>query len=182
MITPQIIHDPRKSDRLPLLMDELSMQNINNAVIWEATIDLPTVEASINKSHKDIIRWAKERNMDEVCVFEDDLMFQDQYSWRMFLENKPQKFDLYMGGAYGMNKMGSEFGDEHGVDLVDSFQGLHCYICHSDYYDRFLAVPDDAHIDVAQGGKGTFYVCRPMIGYQRPGYSATARKEVNYNQ
>jgi hypothetical protein len=178
MITPQIIHDPRKSDRLPLLMDELSMQNINNAVIWEATINLATVEASINKSHKDIIRWAKERDLDEVCIFEDDLMFQDQYSWKTFLDNKPDSFDLYMGGAYGMSKVGEDVG---GSVRVERFVGMHCYICSKRYYDTFLGVSDDEHIDQAQAGLGAFYVCSPMIGYQRPGYSSTAKKMVNYN-
>lgn len=178
MITPQIIHDPRKSDRLPLLMDELSNQNINNAVIWEATINLETVEASINKSHKDIIRWAKERDLDEVCIFEDDLMFQDQYSWQTFLENKPAEFDLYLGGTYGMEKVE----EEDGVYKARSFAGFHCYICSKKFYDKFLEVPDCDHIDVTMAGRGDFYVCKPMVAYQRPGYSSTARKFVNYNQ
>jgi hypothetical protein len=190
MITPQIIHDPRNDKRLSLLMDELHNQNINNAVIWEATIDLPTVEASINKSHKDIIRWAKERDLEEVCIFEDDLMFQDQYSWKYFLDNKPTNgFDLYMGGAYGIGKF--EQG-AYGVDAVRqesetllrirSFQGLHCYICHKNFYDIFLSMPNDEHIDVTLADHGEYYVCMPMIAYQRPGFSATAKREVNYNQ
>jgi len=177
VITLQIIHDIRRPERLVRLMEELAMQGIDNAIIREGTINGPTVEASITKSHKDIIRWAKESGLKEVAVAEDDLMFADQNSWKYFLDNKPESFDLYLAGAYGMNILR----ETDSLLWVKSFQGLHCYICTEKYYDTFLGLSDTGHIDVEQEGKGQFAVCRPMVGFQRPGFSATARKEVNYN-
>lgn len=181
-LQPQIINDPRNPERLGPLMEQLSNQGINDAVVWEACITEPTVEASINRSHKDIVRWAQERELEECCIMEDDVQFING-GWKAFLASKPDSFDLYLGGAYGLNRLAEErIAKESPVAELQSFQGLHFYIIHSKYYDKFLSVPDNAHIDVAQAGLGLFYVCQPMIAIQRPGFSATARKHVNYNQ
>ena len=49
---------------------------------------------------------------------------------------------------------------------VQKFSGLHCYVCHSRFYDTFLAADEDIDIDQALWGKGRFIVCNPMVAIQ----------------
>ena len=47
-----------------------------------------------------IVQWAKDNGLKEVCIAEDDLGFTCDDAWRYYLENKPEKFDVYIGGSY----------------------------------------------------------------------------------
>ena len=147
---------------------ELAEQGIKDYRIWEPVHDPDSVIRSINLSHKQIIRWAKENNIPEVAIFEDDCMFTAPGAWDHFLAEKPVwKFDIWLGGTYGLNKPIT--------GKVDKINGIHCYICSERFYDTFLAVPDDIHVDVALDGLGLYYICYPFVAIQRPGWSSNSR-------
>lgn len=108
-------------------------------------------------------------------------MFPADDGWQYFLRNKPDKFDLYFGGIYGLNELAiTKIQNTAGAVPIHNFAGLHCYIISENYYDKFLSLPEDKHID-DQPGLGSYYVCAPMAALQRPGWSSNAQRPVDYN-
>lgn len=167
-----IIHNFEREDRFNLLMDELSKQGIYDFKLIPSVHDVMGVKHGINKAHKNCVRYAKDHKLDEIIIAEDDVRFTHPDSFQYFLKNKPQSFDLYLSGIY--------LGDI--VDgKVKSFSGLHLYIVHSKFYDKFLSVPTDEHIDRALGGLGDFHVCYPFAAIQYNGYSQNAMCDMNYD-
>lgn len=167
---PNIIYDYRRSERHEPLMRELYNQGIEEYKIWNP-VEAKTVVESINLTHKMIVRWAKEMEMEMVLIFEDDIMFPASNGYEYFLRNLPETFDIYSGGTY-TNDLGNK----------NILCGFHCYITNSCFYDRYLSVSDKEHIDTAIDNMGgNFKVCRPMAALQRPGFSANNKVIVNYN-
>lgn len=177
-----VLYDNRpQPDKLPILMAELRRQGIEPTKIW-SPIEAKTVIASINRSHKAIVRYAKEIELSEVVLIEDDCQFVAPDGWQYFLNHKPDDYDIYLGGCYGLNKVAfNTVREQVGAIEIHNFVGLHCAIIHSRYYDRFLSVPDNEHIDTIQAGMGKFYLCYPMAAIQRKGFSANNMAEVDYN-
>ncbi len=175
-----IIINPNKPIPNATLYNELDRHGID-AKFWEPIYDSQNVVRSINLSHKQIVRFAVEHHLPEICIMEEDVMFTAKDGWFYFLANKPESFDLYLGGAYGLNdKAWDRIANTKGAVLINNFAGLHCYIINESYYEKFLGLPDDIHID-NQPGMGVFYVCAPMPALQHPGWSSNAQQHVNYN-
>ena len=170
-----VLHDYRLPDScLDALAFELERQGLDDYSMMPAICGRSSVAASINASHKQIIRLARDMGLPEVCVLESDVGFPVPDAWRYFLANKPEQYDLYLGGTYG-----EVLRDDEGYyTLIPA--GFHCYCISAGYYDRFLAVPDDEHIDTAQRG-GRFRLCFPFAAIQREGWSANNQRRVDYN-
>lgn len=163
-----ILHDTRMSERWQPLVNEILSQGIKNTEVFDPVECSDSVIKSINLSHKAMIRAAKERELPEVCILEDDVCFAAPGAWERFLEDTPPSpFDIYLGGAYGLNRPIA--------NLTDKINGFHCYICRERFYDTFLSVPDDVHIDTAMDGKGVFYIAYPFLALQRASRSANTR-------
>lgn len=109
---------------------------------------------------------------------EDDVRFPALDGWQYFLKNKPHDFDVYIAGSYLVDNPDSW---QPPLIKVNEWVGNHCIIISEKYYDRFLNVSRETHIDTAQRGLGDFYVCFPMAATQRPGFSSNAKQKVNYN-
>jgi hypothetical protein len=163
-----VIYDDRRFERFEPLVNELFIQNIDYQ-IWKPVEAKTTVE-SINKSHKAIVRWAKEMRLPMVAIGEDDLCFPAKDGWRYFLNLMPDSFDLYLACTYTppiTNRI---------------ICGFHCYVVHERFYDRYLGVPDDCHIDTEISNRGgDFKFCYPFAALQRPGFSANNMAVTNYN-
>ncbi len=172
-----VLYDNRRIEKWEPLIQELRSQEVAPTKVWEPILEKTVVE-SINLSHKAIIKYAKEKGLPEVCIIEDDLMFSGNGAWDYFMRNKPLGFCIYSGGTYLINNP-----EEYKEPLikVNEYVGNQLIVVSERYYDTFLSVPDNAHIDVAQSGLGDFYVCFPMVALQRPGFSANAQAKVNYN-
>lgn len=182
---PHIIVDPAR----PVLVEKLSSinhwQNFESVQVWDPVRDSNSTLRSINLSHKQIVSYAKQNKLKEICILEEDVMFTAPDSWDMFLAHKPEKFDIYLGGAYGLNNTAlKRIQQEAGTDMIaaeiHNFAGLHCYVISENYYDRFLDTPEDKHID-DQAGRGRFFVCFPFVALQNPGWSSNNRKIQDYN-
>lgn len=161
------------SPRIPILLNELQQQGINEFNIVDGVHDKTSVVRAINLSHKKIVWQALEDGLPEVCIFEDDIKFTDLGAWDYFLANKPKDFDLYLGGIY--------LGDITPDGTTKAFTALHCYIIHSRFYATFLSTPEDTHIDRALDNLGKYVVCQPMVAIQYPGYSANTGKDETYD-
>lgn len=162
-----IRHTPQDYGRL---LNEFEEQGIVDYKFWDAVVlkDKPIVD-SIAASHKMIVRWAKDNNISQCCVVEQDATFTSPNAWKYFLDNKPEIFDLYLWGS-------------HTVPLQNSIVcGFQLYIIAEKFYDQFLAVPNNNHIDTAMCDiKGDYHFCYPFPCLQRPGYSVNNDDIVNY--
>lgn len=172
-----IIIDNRFPDKYGKLLEELIRQEITDYKLWDAIV-LPDVVKSINYSHKAIVLNAKKTGLKEVCIFEDDCYFPNEKGWQYFLKNKPHDFDVYIGGSYLLD---NRYDWVEPLVKVDSWVGNHCIIISEKYYDTFLSLPENEHIDTANTGKGDFYICYPFAALQRRGYSSNNKAIVDYN-
>lgn len=168
-----IIHGNRH-ERLSLLKEQLDSQNIWDYKIWDGEHCVDSVVRSINLSHKKIVQYAKDNDLSEICIAEDDIKFTHPNSFNYFLENKPDSFDMYLGGCYL-----PEFNPNQ---TLKSFCALHLYIISERFYDIFLALPEREHLDRAMAGLGVFILCNPMVAVQSNGFSQNTGKEENYDR
>jgi len=164
----------RRKQRLPKLLEELERQGIEDYEFWDA-IYLPSVKAGINAAHKQIVRYAQLAGWEEVCIAEDDLQFTNEKSWEYFLEHKPSDYHLYLSMIY--------LGEPDENNIVKEFTGLTLYIVKSDFYEKFLSVPGDDHIDhlLSKTG-GKFVVCKPFVAKQFNGLSSNTGKWESYDK
>lgn len=161
-----------RGERLPRLMNEIKTQNIDYN-LWEGVFDPKSVIRSINLAHKKIVQYAKDTNMECICIAEDDVQFTCPTSYKYFIENIPQEYDLYLGGIY--------LGDIQEDKSVKHFTGMHLYIIHNKFYDTFLSTDPNTHIDIALADLGYYKVCNPFAAIQFNGFSANTGKEENYD-
>lgn len=144
-----------------------------DAVYWNG-IRLKNTITAVSQSHKQIVRFAKENDLNEIAIAEDDVLFTSLNSWKYFLEKKPKDFDLYLGGIYTGHP---HFNDV--PNLLYSFTGFHLYIIRKKFYDTFISVPETSSIDALLSGMGAYFLCNPMVAKQRNGYSFHRKKEVD---
>ncbi len=166
-----IIHGNR-GDRFPNLMKELNSQFITDYELWPS-VYLPSIKASINAAHKQIVEYARLAEWDYVAIAEDDLQFTSLNSWDYFLKNIPPDFDMYLSMVY--------LGQPDENNVVKEFTGMTLYVVAKKFYDKFLSVPDDDHIDRLLGGLGRFIVCDPFVAKQYNGFSSNTGKDENYD-
>ena len=153
------------------LLAEQEMNRVGvDACYWPAITGPRTIKA-ISQSHKMIVRWAKEQRLKEIAIAEDDIIFTSLIGWEYYLINKPEDFDLYIGGHYS----GPHFPD----NTVKYFTGLTLYIIHERFFDTLLAADERRNIDSCLNGLGKFVVCNPEVAKQRNGYSYHRKKVVN---
>lgn len=175
-----IIVNPYRPYPNTTLEQELDRQGID-AKIWQGVHDPDSVVRSIGLSHKQIVQFATLHYLPQICIMEEDVWFPAQDGWWYFQKNIPDNFDLYLGGAYGLNQTALKaVANGAGPIAINNFAGLHCYVINENYYEKFLNLPEDKHID-DQPGLGRFYVCAPFAALQYPGWSSNARHLVDYN-
>lgn len=176
-IVPNILYDDRRPEFAPFIEEEMRNQKIIEYIIHSPILDNNIVK-SINISQKEIVRKAKERADKYCCIMEHDIWFKSLNGWRYFIENIPEKFDIYIGGSY-LKDIGVKYTSP--LTKVNSYIGNHCIIISERYYDIFLETNETEHIDSAQTGRGEFYLCYPMIAFQRPGFSFNNKTICDYN-
>ncbi len=166
-----IIFDNRQPDDYERLTNEFEVQGIADYKFWDAVVLKESVVESINASHKMIVKDAKERKLKEVVIAEQDLTFPANDGWDYFLRSKPNGFDIYVACSY--------------VPPISNniLCGFHLYIVSEKFYDDFLSIPNNSHIDTAANDlKGDYKYCYPFAALQRPGFSANnPGSPVNYN-
>ena len=161
-----------RSERMPKLLNELQIQGLEYK-LWQGIHDVDSVVRSINLSHKQIVQYAKDNDLESICIAEDDIKFTCPTSYKYFLDNKPQKFDLYLGGIY--------LGDIREDNSVASFTGMHLYIIDKYFYDLFLQTDQNTHIDISLSDMGLYKVCNPFAAIQFNGFSSNTGKDENYD-
>lgn len=131
----------------------------------------------VSESFKEIIR----RNYDEkeIQIFEDDVLFTSLDSRRVFEENMPEEFDVYLGGSYSYEQIE----DLGSLLRVNKFASLHCVVIRKNAYDKFISHDPKVvdNIDVWVSSQGVLsYICNPQVAIQRPGFSYNRGRNVDY--
>lgn len=160
------------------LIGEFTEQGISNYKFWDAIVLPDSVVKSINLSHKMIVQWAKDNNLPFVIIGEQDLYFTAQGAWDYYIKNMPNQYDIYLGATYLID---SQYLWKEPLIKVKEWVGSHLISISERYYETFLSVPDDQHIDTIHKGMGDFYVCFPFVGLQRSGFSVNNKCVVDYN-
>jgi hypothetical protein len=170
---PNIIHDTSRVDRMEVLKKEIEQQGIEKYNLWDAVYDVRSVYAGINKAHKQIVQWAKENELPEVLIMEDDVKFLGEGAFKYFIENKPKDYDLYLAGIF--------LGVLQEDNTVKEFTGMTCYFVNEKFYDTFLSVEENKHIDAALSGLGDYKVCVPFVAIQHDGMSSNTQTFCSFS-
>lgn len=177
------IHLNERVDRHEHFIDEVKNQEKCEAFLWSG-VSAFEVKRNISMAHKFIIQSAKE-NLEMVAICEDDIEFTSKQSYKYFIDNIPDDFDLYFGGLSG------GFIDE-ADNTVSNFSGLFLYIVHERFYDIFLDADESKNLDRALGthkameeiekklGRKPIYkVCNPLVAKTINSYSDNHKTEMN---
>lgn len=162
----------KRAERTPRLYKELELQGIKDFEFWPG-VYLPSVKASINAAHKQIVEYARLAEWLEVTIAEDDIQFTSPQSWAYYNEKKPKDFDIYLSMVY--------LGQPNEEGVVREFTGMTLYTVSRRFYDTFLGVDDNEHIDRALAGLGRYVVCSPFVAKQYNGWSGNTGKYEDYD-
>lgn len=160
-----------RSERTSRVLDELQKCGITDYKLWPGVLERSVIK-SINLAHKEIVQYAFENDLPEVCIAEDDFLATHTNSWKYFLDNKPPVFDMYLASVF----LGTP--DEKG--MVKEFTGMTLYVVSKRFYVKFLTTPDDIHVDHALAGLGEYYVCPKFCFIQADGFSSNTGKHETY--
>jgi hypothetical protein len=165
-----ILNLPRRTDRRDAVTLQMEMEKATY-VFWNGVEGKNPIH-NINKAFKSVIQFYKNQPTDRCFIAEDDLRWTGTGAWKFFLDNMPDSFDIYTGSYYS----GSH--DENFI--VKDFAGMTLVCVHKRYYDTFLSLPADRHIDRAIAASGAkIVVCTKFVAVQAPGYSDQRRREAN---
>ncbi|WP_288983729.1 hypothetical protein [uncultured Flavobacterium sp.] len=139
--TLHIIHPKSRTDRYELLIEQLKIQGITDYVLWDNPIGQSMKERRmcVNAGHRKIVQYAKDNNLPKIIIAENDLTFTDKGAWQYYLDNEPNDYDLYLGMIY--------IGTIENNRLISDACGFTLYTIHERFYDRFLSVNPQHHID-----------------------------------
>lgn len=141
--TLNILHPKSRTDRYELLMKQLEEQGIVNYKLWDNPIGQSMQERRgyVNSGHRKIVAFAKENALPYITIAENDITFFDKGAWNYYWDNLPESYDLYLGMVY--------VGTVENARLISDASGFTLYTIHSRFYDFFLSISPDKHIDRA---------------------------------
>jgi len=172
---PQAIAAEEK--RRQSYLEEMATQRAK-FVVHDGFVDRPVFKG-ISKSHKQIVQYAKDNNLPSIVIMEDDCKFTHPDSYKYFLKNTPQDYDLYFGLIYH-----GSINEEYRV--MNGFSGgLTLYRINRRFYDTFLSVSYKNHLDNQLGELAwnhKYYVCPEFCCTQPGGYSYNHRRELYYDE
>lgn len=175
-----VISLERRSDRRQLLIDHLYDLRLNYT-FWTG-IDTPLdpkrlALTNINLSHKRIVESAKIHRLPSVLVAEDDLRFSCSDSFRYYIDNTPESYDMYFGMIYS--------GHIQDGRIMHGFSGLQFYMVHERFYNVFLSAPETKHLDSWLGERCheyEFKCCEPFVCYGESGYSDNFKRQWTFDE
>ena len=160
------------ADRFHSFIKEMHEQGVTEYKVWDGIHDANRVRG-ISRAHKQIVQYAKEARLPEICIMEDDCIFICKGAFEYYVQNKPPEFSIYMGGCSNVLKREE--------DYITDFRGLTLYIINQHFYDAFLSVSETVNIDAGLKGLGKYYLCDKVVCSQRAGYSYHKKRHTDYS-
>lgn len=179
----------RRTDRWNESINEFNKHNLKvkrfNAFDGKELKSFPRLNAGqvgAIYSHRGIIQHAKNNNIDNILILEDDVKFDENINQKFssIYERVPDNWDVILfGGNHSGNNPWSkgtltEVADN--VFRVTYSLALHCYAVKSTVYDLAIDAlfkmnsTNDALFAEIQG-KINCYIIRPHLAWQRPSFS-----------
>lgn len=186
-----------REDRWKSFLSEMARLNITDFKRFDAvngkeldytnlsySRNLLSGELGVLMSHINLIKEAKERNLDSILVMEDDVYFTDEiYKINDYLNSIPKDWNfIYFGANHNQNI--PEIINDKICRLKHSF-GLQCVGIKNTMYDRILSdvVKLEKQIDVYYAeyqSENKSYCFNPNIALQIVSYSDIQNKVVDY--
>ncbi len=164
--------------RLDKLIKELNSQEITDYSIIDGFYERRNTKKAIHGGHKKIVELARAQEMPNVIIAEDDIVFSSPKSYEYFLSQIPESYDLFCGLIYA--------GKTENNRVISAASGIMTlYSVHSRFYDFFLSINSDTHIDrelSATALQHEYYLCNPMVVYQRGGFSHNLNRIMFYHE
>lgn len=172
-----IINLETRPERLEGFLKEADFQGFGVRV-WEGEVVKYNAKMGICRSHKRIVQYAKDNNLKWVAIAEDDCRFfgEQPGAWKYFVDNMPEDWDLWLAMYYACDKI-------EGNRIMDSFSGMTLFFVNQRFYDVFLSIPDDSHIDRELGKHADqykFIVCDQVCAEQDGSRSDNTKTTTNY--
>lgn len=143
-------------------------------------------EIGVLFSHIKLIKMAKEQNLENILILEDDVCFTNELNrLDFYMEQVPENWDLlYLGANHMMSDRLIQI-KPNIVKLNHSF-GLQCVAVKNTIYDRILELSlklgkqvDVYYTDIQK--ESNVYCLHPNIALQEQGFSDIQNKNVNYD-
>lgn len=133
-------------------------------------------------SHRNIIVLAKQLQLKNILIFEDDVEFSDDYNQKIILAKDFGANVLYLGGS---DKYASVEKINENFSLIKGSLCTHAYAITEKMYDIFIHALSDPKepIDVIYSklsNEYEFYGYRPKIAWQRESYSDILERKIKY--
>lgn len=179
-----IITLAERTDRRNFLIKQLTQQKIQHR-LWYGFKVQGKPFTGISKSHKQIIDFAKNSGLSSVTVAEDDIQFTSPKSWKYYLDNMPEEYDIYLGSVSGGVV-------DEASGTVAGWSGMILYTVHQRFYDTFLKADENKNIDRWLSGVGleeverilgrppVYKICYPIAAICVDGFSDNSGKEVKH--
>jgi GR25 family glycosyltransferase involved in LPS biosynthesis len=187
-----------RTDRWAECQEEFTKHNIENVTRLSATYGNPDglphnmmrepilTNIGVTLSHLRILQYAKENNLDSVVIFEDDVVFVDDFNdkFNSFFPQIPNDWDMiYFSGTHlgGLESISENVWRTFGTWTT------HSYIINKSVYDLFIekfSLLEDV-VDVTYAQKHPYiksYMFLPHITYQRAGISDIQGTYVDYDE
>lgn len=186
-----VIQTPNDDERKESFTREFASQEFPELEISltyaEAVMDWTMPQRGISTSHRSIVQYAHNNNLDEVLILEDDVCFLDKMALAKLINLSkliPKDCDLLFAGLYD-GKIGEEFSNYARVE--GKISGLHCYIVKKKFYEKFLSADPIYNLDsyLSTELKAVSYCMYPFVAIQHEGHSynrkTTGGTSHNYN-
>lgn len=164
----------KRTDRLLSIAQQAREQNFALR-IWPG-VEGDTSMKNINAAYRKIIKEASTNGDAYAIIMEDDCLFSSPNSFRYYMDNRPENFDIWLGMVYAAEVKNGR--------IMNGYSGNTLITITRDFYYYWLSMPDDVHPDRWVGQfayERKYYVCEPYVCRQLNGYSDNKRQDMNYN-
>ena len=186
-----------RPDRKTFFENQMRMIGINNAKRFNAIKhNIGAIGCSL--SHLELLKYAKEQNMDHILIMEDDIMFTRPQMFLYYLNNfltKHKNFDVLLIAG---NNMGQYNRLDNFCVKITKCQTTTGYLVKSHYYDRLIQNYEEGISNLKLNSAllnkyaidqhwtrlqlhDRWYLLTPLTVTQKPDYSDIEKKEINYN-
>lgn len=138
--TVHCLHLGVREDRYRDLQIQLTTQGITDVIYFEGVVEKHNRKLGITKGFKNIIQYAKDSGLPRCTIIEDDTTFTHPNSFKYYLSQITENYDIF----WAMYFVG---GNDENFKINSTCSGMTLFTVHSRFYDFFLNMNPDIHID-----------------------------------
>ena len=186
-----------RPDRKTFFENQMRMIGINNAKRFNAIKhNIGAIGCSL--SHLELLKYAKQQNMDHILIMEDDIMFTKPVMFTYYLNNVLAKYKNFDVLLIAGNNMGEYTRIDNFCVKITKCQTTTGYLVKNHYFDKLIQNYEEGINNLKQNPtlmnkyaidqywtklqlRDRWYLLTPLTVTQKPDYSDIEKKEINYN-